>query len=208
MFWLVCSLCSLVCKCPFHCLVRFFSCVPILPHSLESECLSFVCFLHPYSFLSASKPLGSKLSSYCDKVLLLFYRFIFVLLTHLQPPLLISSDDHIHHKLIGTFPSLLFASVISDIKIVIILILEHACLSYASQSLIRNEALDRAYSQCCASDILLDLTKQLGASSKEYSIIQFTEFILKHHLWYLLLIYIMIQVFFFSFTVQYSLLPN
>jgi len=32
----------------------------------------------------------------------------------LQPPLLISSDDCIHHKLIGTF--LLFASAISDIK--------------------------------------------------------------------------------------------
>jgi hypothetical protein len=33
---------------------------------------------------------------------------------HFQPPLLISGDDHIHHKLIGTF--LLSASAISDIK--------------------------------------------------------------------------------------------
>jgi hypothetical protein len=63
-----------------------------------------------------------------------------------------------------------------------ILILENACLSYASQSLIRDEALDRAYSHCCASDILIDLTKQFCASPKEYSIMQFMEFILKHHL--------------------------
>ena len=129
----------------------------------------------------------SKLSSFCAKVLLLYYGFIFIILTHLQPPLLISSNDCIHHKLIDTF--LLFASVqFLTSKIVIILILEHACLSHTSQSKpTRDEALDQAYSQYCASNIHINLTKHFCASLKEYSIIQFTEFILKHHLWWLCL---------------------
>ena len=68
-------------------------------------------------------------------------------------------------------------------KIVTILILEHACLSYASQSEpSRDEALDRAYSQYCASGVHVDLTKQFSAHAREYSIAQFTEFILEHHL--------------------------
>jgi len=69
------------------------------------------------------------------------------------------------------------------LKIVTILILENACLSYTSQSKpTRDQALDQAYSQYCASNIHIDLTKQFGASPTEYSILQFVEFILKHHL--------------------------
>jgi hypothetical protein len=64
-----------------------------------------------------------------------------------------------------------------------ILILENACLSYTSQSKpTRDEALDQAYSQYCAAKIHDDLTKQFCAPPKEYSIHQFMEFILKHHL--------------------------
>jgi hypothetical protein len=78
--------------------------------------------------------------------------------------------------------SLLFlTSIISSI--VVILILEHACLSYVSQSKPTIlKALDQAYSQYCASNIHIELTKQFAASYKEYSILQFTEFILNHHL--------------------------
>ena len=72
------------------------------------------------------------------------------------------------------------------LKIVTILILEHACLSYISRSEpTLAEALDWAYSQFCASNIQIDLIKQFSAPPKEYSILQFTEFILKHHFWLL-----------------------
>jgi hypothetical protein len=152
----------------------------------ECELFSYICalsaFLYPsFDPFSASKALISKLSSFCAMVLLLFYNFIFILLTHFQPPLLISSDDHIHHKLIGTFlPS---AFIISDLKIVTILILDNTCLSYTSQSQpTRDKAFDQAYSRYCASNIHVDLTKQFCASPKEYSILQFVEFILKHRL--------------------------
>jgi hypothetical protein len=95
---------------------------------------------------------------------------------------LISSDDHIHHKLIGMYFSCLPLQFLTS-KIVTILILENACLSYTSQSRpTRDEALDQAYSQYCASDIHIDLAMQFSASPKEYSIPQFTEFILKHRL--------------------------
>jgi hypothetical protein len=67
--------------------------------------------------------------------------------------------------------------------IVIILILEHACVSYASQSNpTRDEALDQAYSRYCASGVHNEVTKQFFAPPKEYSIPQFTAFILKHRL--------------------------
>lgn len=65
----------------------------------------------------------------------------------------------------------------------IILILENACLSYASQSdLNRDEALDKAYSQYKASNIYNIVTQQFFAPAKEYSILQLREFILKYHL--------------------------
>jgi hypothetical protein len=66
---------------------------------------------------------------------------------------------------------------------VLILILENACLSYTSQSKpTRDQALEQAYAQYCASGIHIDLTKQFSASRKEYSMPQFIEFILKHRL--------------------------
>jgi hypothetical protein len=71
---------------------------------------------------------------------------------------------------------------------VIILILEHAFLSHAPQSKpTRDEALDWAYSRYCASGVHNEVTKQFSESlrPKAYSILQFTEFILKHRLWYL-----------------------
>jgi hypothetical protein len=87
-----------------------------------------------------------------------------------------------HHKLIGIF--LLFVSAISNIKNSDILILEHACLSYASQfKPTRNEALDGAYSQYYASNIHINLSNEFSGLPKEYSILHFTEFILSHHLW-------------------------
>ena len=96
-------------------------------------------------------------------------------------------------------------------KTVIILILEHACLSNTSQSRpTTDEALDWAYSQCCASNIYIDLTKQFSASHKEYSIIQFTEFILKHRLWWwddcilFALVYHLVNVFHLAFVFKTS----
>jgi hypothetical protein len=60
-----------------------------------------------------------------------------------------------------------------------ILILEPACLSYASLSKPTiEEALDRAYSQYQASGIHNAVIRQFLAPFKEYSIQQFTEFIL------------------------------
>ena len=85
------------------------------------ECELISCISSPYAFshvpFFASKALFSKLNSFCAKVHIFnfnFYRFIFALLTHFQPPLLISSDDHVHCTLIGTF--LMSAFAISDIK--------------------------------------------------------------------------------------------
>ena len=82
------------------------------------------------------------------------------------------------------------------LQIGIILILEHACISYSSQlKPTRDEALVQAYSQYCASGVY-DKIKQFFASPKEYSILQFTEFILNHHLWYLYLVFIHCLIFF------------
>ena len=82
---------------------------------LECRLLSCICLFPAFSYLLffASKELALKLSSFFTKVLLLFSDFIIVLLTHFQPPLLISRDDHVHHNLIGTI--LLFTLAISDI---------------------------------------------------------------------------------------------
>ena len=67
----------------------------------------------------------------------------------------------------------------------VILILEHACLSYASESRpTQDEALDEAYSRYCASGIHNELTEQFSAHPQEYSILQFTEFILTHTVTY------------------------
>src|SRR6266850_2504383 len=78
---------------------------------------------------------------------------------------------------------LFFAFAISDIQIAIILILEHVCLSYGSQSKpTRDEVLDQAYSRYCASDIRNEVTEKFSAPPDKYSILQYTEFILKHRL--------------------------
>jgi hypothetical protein len=64
-----------------------------------------------------------------------------------------------------------------------ILILEYACRYFASQSKpTRNQALDQAYSRYCASDIHIEVIKQFTATLNKYSILQFTEFLLKHRL--------------------------
>jgi len=66
---------------------------------------------------------------------------------------------------------------------VAILILEHACLFYISLSKPSvNEALDKAFSQYQASDVHNAVIRQFLAAPNEYSIEQFTEFILNHHL--------------------------
>ena len=81
----------------------------------ECELLSYFTPSPLLYLFSAFKALFCKLCSFYAKVLFVFYSFIFVLLTHIQPPLSISSDDQIHHKLIGRFQ--LSASANSDIKI-------------------------------------------------------------------------------------------
>jgi hypothetical protein len=66
---------------------------------------------------------------------------------------------------------------------VIILILENACLYYASHpKLTQAEALDQAYSQYCASGVHDEVIKQFFDMPGEYSVLQFTDFLLKHRL--------------------------
>lgn len=61
--------------------------------------------------------------------------------------------------------------------------MENACLFYASSSKPTiEEALDKAYSQYQALGIHNAVIRQFLAPSKEYSIQQFTEFILESHL--------------------------
>jgi len=67
--------------------------------------------------------------------------------------------------------------------IVTILILECAWHFYASLSKPTiNEALDKAYSQYQASNTYDATIRQFSAPPKEYSILNYTEFILNHHL--------------------------
>ena len=64
-----------------------------------------------------------------------------------------------------------------------ILILEHACLFYASSSKPTvNEALDKAYSQYQASSTHDTVIRQFLTPFDKYSILQFVEFILDHRL--------------------------
>ena len=71
-------------------------------------------------------------------------------------------------------------------KIVTILILDRACLLYASPShpgrLTRIRALDQACSQYASSDIHDAVKEQFLLPPKQYSISQFTEFVLSHRL--------------------------
>jgi hypothetical protein len=83
------------------------------------------------------------------------------------------SSVHIPHLLLQFLTS----------KIAIILILENACLFYASQPQPdRSVALDRAYSLYKTSQTHIAASKEFSASSMEYSIPQLTEFILVHRL--------------------------
>jgi len=76
------------------------------------------------------------------------------------------SNDDTHHTMIVT-----------------ILILDYACISFASPSKPTLEkALVKACSQYMASHTHDEVTKQFIASSRGYSISRFTEFILRHRL--------------------------
>ena len=68
-------------------------------------------------------------------------------------------------------------------NIAVTLILEHACLSYASQhDSDRDEALDGAYSRYTSSDFHNEVPRHFSAPPTQYSVLQFTEFILEHRL--------------------------
>jgi hypothetical protein len=68
-------------------------------------------------------------------------------------------------------------------KLAIILVLENACLSFASQSKpTRGAALDQAYSRYCASSVDDEVKRWFSLGPDAYSIDQFTEFILQHRL--------------------------
>jgi hypothetical protein len=77
----------------------------------------------------------------------------------------------------------LSAFVIADIieKIATILILEHASLHFASPfTPTKDEALNQAYTQYCASDIRFEVRKQFSVLPMEYS--KVTQFILDRRL--------------------------
>jgi len=68
-------------------------------------------------------------------------------------------------------------------KIVAILILDRASVSYASSSCrTRKDALDQAYSQYESSDTHNAVKEQFSLPLNEYSISQFIEFVLSHRL--------------------------
>jgi len=68
-------------------------------------------------------------------------------------------------------------------NIVTILILDRACIRYASPSSpTRIRALDQACSQYASSDIHDAVKEQFLLPPKQYSISQFTEFVLSHRL--------------------------
>ena len=105
-----------------------------------------------------------------------------VLPIHFQPPLSISSDDT-HHTMIGTFLSYAYHLYLLTSKSVAILILDRASFFYASPSRPTLEhALDQAYSQYQSSDIHNAVKEQFLLPPKQYSILQFTEFVLTHRL--------------------------
>jgi hypothetical protein len=111
--------------------------------------------------------------------MLLLLVFILALLRHLQPLLSIYSDNTFQTT-IGIF--FLSASAISNMKIVILLILECACLLHASSSRPScSEALDMAYSQYETSGIHNAIGEQFP-SFQRCSISQITEFILGNRL--------------------------
>ena len=68
-------------------------------------------------------------------------------------------------------------------EIVTVLILDHAALLYASPSRpTLDDALDQAYSQYESSDTHNAAKEQFLLSPKQYSVFQFTEFVLSHRI--------------------------
>jgi hypothetical protein len=65
---------------------------------------------------------------------------------------------------------------------VITIVLEKACLIFASQGNPRDQAVDMAYSIYRSSGIHHEVTMQFSDHPMEYSICQFTDFILEHRL--------------------------
>jgi hypothetical protein len=98
-----------------------------------------------------------------------------------QLPLCISSDDT-HHTMIGTFS--LYAPVVSNIQNpATILILDLAFFFYISTSFPTvGHALDKAFSQYKSSDTHNAVKEQFVLPPNQYSILQFTEFVLSHRL--------------------------
>jgi L-asparagine transporter-like permease len=134
-----------------------------------------------FLFLPFSAPqiLFSALRQFVANVLLFIYCSILVLLMRFQRPSM--SSNHTPYAMIGI--SLLCVSAISNISTVTILILDHACISYASLSQpTLKEALHKACSQYNNSHSHDAVTKQFTVTSRQYSISQFTEFILRYRL--------------------------
>ena len=79
-------------------------------------------------------------------------------------------------------------------KIAIILILDHACLSYVSRSKPTHmKALIKAYSRYKASGVRNTITMRFSAHPTQYSIRDFTEFILEHRLrWFFYLLFLIV----------------
>jgi hypothetical protein len=139
--------------------------------------LLIYCILTSFSLCISGSILEDKINSnYGTVITVLFY---LSLLIYFQPPLSIS-ENNMYHVMIGMF--LLSVSAISNITVVTILLLEHACVLYASPSkLSYEEILNRAYSQLMDSNIYNALTEQF-LINQSYSIDQFVEFILNHRL--------------------------
>ena len=100
---------------------------------------------------------------------------------HFQLPLCLSSDN-MHLSMIGTFPLYVSGSFLTS-KIVALLILDRSSLLYASPSSpTLEDALDQAYSQYKTSGAYTAAKEQFFLPPEQYSISQFTEFVLSHRL--------------------------
>jgi hypothetical protein len=135
--------------------------------------------LFPFSL----QTIFSTLKSFITNVPLFLYHSMSVLLIHFQPKLSISTH-HQHHIMIGTFLPFAFGPPLHFLmfKLVTILILEHACLLYASPSRPSlQRALVNSISRYQASDTHSAVMRQFTAP-QENSVSQFTEFILQHRL--------------------------
>ena len=69
------------------------------------------------------------------------------------------------------------------LKIGVILILEHTCILYAFRAQPNSdEALEKAYSRYKSSDVHSAVRNQFSGPHSQYSLLDITEFILKHRL--------------------------